>query len=310
MKEHHPKAGLGKLCRLFGLSRQAYYQSQNRQADEALKEAVVLDMVREIRVKMPRIGTLKLHHMLKDDFKAHHICLGRDGFRSLLREHNLLVKPRKRYYVRTTDSDHPYHKWDDLLATISLSGPHQLWVSDITYLRSTKDGFLYLSLITDSYSRKIVGHHLSLSLSARGCVSALNKSIAQLPKQDRAKLIHHSDRGIQYCCDQYVSLLQSKGIGISMTQNGSPYDNALAERMNGILKTELGLDALFRDYGAALRAVNNAIDTYNSMRPHCSWKLDTPDKVHSRAPNPGDQPINPKQLSKQTSRKPKSVSLQ
>jgi transposase InsO family protein len=294
---------------LFGLSRQAYYQSQSRQADEALKEAIVLDMVRELRVKMPRLGTIKLHHMLKDDLKAHHISLGRDGLRSLLRDHNLLVKPRKRYYVRTTDSDHPYHKWDDLLGTISLSGPHQLWVSDITYLRTARDGFLYLSLITDSYSRKIVGYHLSLSLSARGCISALNKSISQLPKQNTGGLIHHSDRGIQYCCDQYVSLLQSKGIGISMTQNGSPYDNALAERMNGILKTELGLDAVFRDYGAALRAVNNAINTYNRMRPHHSWKLLTPDHIHDRPPNPSDQPINPKQLSKQTTRKPKSVSL-
>lgn len=309
MKEHHPKAGLGKLCRLFGISRQAYYQSQSRQADEALKEALVLDMVREIRVMMPRIGALKLHFMLGKQLKAHHISLGRDSFRNLLRDHNLLVKPRKRYYVRTTDSDHHYRKWDDLLGTISLSGPHQLWVSDITYLRSTKDGFLYLSLITDSYSRKIVGHHLSLSLSARGCVSALNKSIAQLPKQGRATLIHHSDRGIQYCCEQYVSLLQSKGIGISMTQSGSPYDNALAERMNGILKDELGLEAVFQDYGAALRAVSNAIDIYNRMRPHYSWKLLTPEHVHNRIPNLSDQPINPKQLSKQTSRKPKSVLL-
>src|ERR1043165_8180233 len=130
MKEHHPKAELGKLCGLFGISRQAYYQSQSRQNDEALKEAVALEMVREIRVKMPRIGTLKLHHMLKADFKAHNISLGRDAFRTLLRDNNLLVKPRKRYYVRTTDSDHPYHKWNDLLGTISLSGPHQLWVSD------------------------------------------------------------------------------------------------------------------------------------------------------------------------------------
>ena len=309
MKEHHPKAGPGTLCKLFGLSRQAYYQSQTRQNDKALKDAVVIDMVKEIRVKMPRIGALKLHHMLKEDLRAHHISLGRDGLRTLLRDHNLLVKPRKRYYVRTTDSDHPYHKWDDLLGTISLSGPHQLWVSDITYLRSTRDGFLYLSLITDSYSRKIVGHHLSLSLSARGCLSALAKSIAQLPKQNRSTLIHHSDRGIQYCCDQYVSLLQAEGIGISMTQSGSPYDNALAERINGILKTELGLDAEFPDYGAALRAVNNAIDTYNRIRPHCSWNMLTPDQVHSRTPNPGHQPINPKQLSMQSSRKPKSVSL-
>lgn len=281
MKEHHPKAELGKLCGLFGMSRQAYYQSQSRQNDEALKEAVALDMVREIRVKMPRIGTLKLHHMLKADFKAHNIGLGRDAFRTLLRDHNLLVKPRKRHYVRTTDSDHPYHKWDDLLGTLSLSGPHQLWVSDITYLRSSKDRFLYLSLITDSYSRKIVGHHLSLTLSARGCVGALRKSIAQLPKQNSATLIHHSDRGIQYCCDQYVSLLQAAGIGISMTQTGSPYDNALAERMNGILKTELGLNVDFQDYGSALRAVNSAIDTYNRIRPHHSWNMLTPDQVHS-----------------------------
>ena len=310
MKEYHPKAGLQSLCRLFGASRQAWYKLQARQDDTTLQQALILDMVKQIRSIMPRIGCDKLRFMLKEELSSHHIRIGRDGFRNLLKSHNMLVKGRKRYYVRTTDSNHPFRKWPDLRGTIMLTGPGQLWVSDITYLRTKEDGFLYLSLITDSYSRKIVGHHLSHSLKAKGCISALSSALKQLPEGGLGgPLIHHSDRGFQYCCPQYVTMLTENRIAISMTEKSSPYENPLAERINGILKTELGISEVFKDYGAALMAVSSAISIYNNIRPHKSWDMLTPGLVHSLPPDPKIQPINPKQLSKQSARKPKSVVL-
>ena len=295
MKHYYPKAGLGELCRLFGFSRQAYYKATALKEQQAIKEALIVDLVREQRSIMPRIGALKLHYLLSPDLQAHHIHIGRDRFRALLRDNALLLRPRKRYSVRTTDSRHPYYKWTDLTAGLIVEGPHRLWVSDITYLRTKEEGFLYLSLITDAFSRKIIGHHLSQSLSAKGCVRALCKAIAQLPEGAVKGLVHHSDRGIQYCCSDYVSVLQREGIAISMTQNGSPYENATAERINGILKTELGLGMELENYSAAIRAVSTAIDTYNRLRPHLSLDMLTPQQVHhSSGPHP-NQPINPKQ---------------
>lgn len=158
---------------------------------------------------------------------------------------------------------------------MQITAPEQLWVSDITYLR-TSDRFIYLSLITDAYSRKIVGHHLSQQLKAQGCLIALNKAISS--RTTNGDLIHHSDRGIQYCCEPYVSLLQQNSIAISMTQSGSPYDNAVAERVNGILKTELELDRTFKTYSDAVAVVHQAIDAYNRIRPHMSISNLTPIK--------------------------------
>ena len=152
-------------------------------------------------------------------------------------------------------------------------------MSDITYL-TTQNGFIYLSLITDAYSRKIVGYHLSQHLKAQGCLIALHKAISSL--SSNACVIHHSDRGIQYCCDTYIETLQNNNIAISMTQNGSPYDNAIAERINGILKTELDLDKNFANYGAAVSVVHEAIDAYNRIRPHMSCGNLTPEKAHQQ----------------------------
>ena len=298
MKEHYPHVGLARLCGLFGASRQAYYQHLSREADTHVREGVILAMVKTIRTQIKKSGTIKIHKALSEDLKKHNVYMGRDRFHILLRDNDLLIKPRKKYYVRTTDSNHRYRKWPDLTAELKVTAPHQLWVSDITYLRTKDDGFLYLSLITDGFSRKIVGHHLSHSLSARGCISALNKAIAQLPCGSMP--VHHSDRGVQYCCDRYVAVLQSRAIAISMTQSGSPYENAMAERVNGILKTEFDLDSTFKDYREAVRAVSRAIDIYNRVRPHFSCALRTPEHTHQMHPKPQIQPINPKQLSKQT----------
>lgn len=276
MKQLYPALGLDLLCRLFGKSRQAFYDHANRNTNELLQKAVILDLVNLVRSRLPKTGGLKLMHILQDDFKAHNIRIGRDCFFRLLKENNLLVKSKKRF-VKTTMSQHRFKKWPDLTTNLQLIAPQQVWVCDITYL-STQKGFVYLSLVTDAYSRKIIGYHLSQYLKASGCLIALNKAIDTLDRN--AKVIHHSDRGIQYCCDEYVNTLQAHCIKISMTQNGSPYDNAIAERVNGILKTELGLDKLFIDYRQAVAFVNLAVDAYNRLRPHMSCENMTPNYAH------------------------------
>jgi len=242
-----------------------------------MREALVIEKVAQIRKLQPRIGCIKLHRMVKDDLGEHHIFIGRDRFCKLMRDLNLQVKRRKKY-VQTTNSNHRYRKWPDLTPGLQLTAPEQLAVSDITYLK-TKKGSVYLSLITDAYSRKIIGHHLSQYLKAEGCLIALDKAIRSLNNKG-SRLIHHSDRGIQYCCNAYVHKLQEHHIKISMTQNGSPYENALAERINGILKTELGLGNLFDSYSQAVAATHQAIDTYNRLRPHMSCGYLTPSQAH------------------------------
>ena len=278
MKRYYPRMGLQKLCRLFGKTRQAFYDHQWRDTDEKFQEALILDLVKRIRVILPRVGGLKLLFMLQDDFRAHGISIGRDSFFTLLRKHGLLIKP-KRKYARTTWSSHHYHKWPDLIQGLEPQSAQQVWFSDITYLR-TRHGFVYLSLITDGWSHKIVGYHLSQYLRAQGCLIALDKAIGSLQNKLGLSLIHHSDRGIQYCCDAYVSKLKQEGISISMTQSGSPYDNPVAERVNGILKHELELENTFKNYSQAVAATHSAIDRYNRIRPHFSCSKLTPEKAH------------------------------
>jgi len=279
MKAMYPSVGVAKLCGLFGKTRQAFYDHCWRNCGDQLQQGLVVELVTKVREQLPCIGGLKLFYILKKDFLSHNITMGRDSFFKLLKEHNLLVK-RKRRYVRTTDSNHMFRKWPDLTRDLKIKSAQQLWVSDITYLR-TENGFIYLSLITDAFSRKIVGYHLSQHLKVQGCLVALNKAIGSLSNPDG--LIHHSDRGIQYCCEPYVAVLQSHGIRISMTQTGSPYENALAERVNGILKTELQLDRTFSNYSAAVPEVHKAIDLYNRLRPHMSCNYQTPGQVHIQA---------------------------
>jgi transposase InsO family protein len=264
-------------CRLFGKSRQAWYKIHQRGDRNRLQEELVLQWVREIRSTLPRVGGIKLFFLIKNRLTEHNIKMGRDGLYRLLREHELLIVPRRKY-VRTTQSWHHYKKWPDLLQDYRPHGPDQVWVSDITFLR-TVNGFIYLSLITDAYSRVITGYHLSQYLKASGCIAALTKALKSRRNPD-TELIHHSDRGIQYCCDDYVQLLQKNDIRISMTQSGSPYDNAIAERVNGILKQEFGLDQTFKSYNEAIEPVAKAVYTYNHIRPHFSCDLKTPVQKH------------------------------
>lgn len=276
MKQHFANAGLQKLCGLFGKTRQAYYDQGWRSSDDRLQEELIVNLVKAQRVYLPKVGGLKLLYLLRANFILHGIKIGRGSFFKLLRRNGLLIK-RKRRYIQTTDSNHPYTKWPDLTKSFTLKAAEQLWVSDITYIR-TESGFVYLSLVTDAYSKKIVGYHLSQHLRAQGCIIALNKALKPLSQPN--KLIHHSDRGIQYCCDAYVSILKQHDIRISMTQTGSPYDNAVAERVNGILKDEWSLDKVFSSYSAAVAEVHAAVDSYNRLRPHMSCGNLTPQQAH------------------------------
>ena len=277
MKNQLSGVSFNDTCRLFGKSRQAWYKIHQRGDRNRLQEELVLQWVLEIRSTLPRVGGIKLYFLIKDRLTEHNIKMGRDGLYRLLREHDLLIVPRRKY-VRTTQSWHHYKKWPDLLQDYRPYGPDQVWVSDITFLR-TVNGFIYLSLITDAYSRVITGYHLSQYLKASGCIAALTKALKSRRNPD-TELIHHSDRGIQYCCDDYVQLLQKNDIRISMTQFGSPYDNAIAERVNGILKQEFGLDQTFKSYNEAIEPVAKAVYTYNHIRPHFSCDLKTPVQKH------------------------------
>lgn len=225
------------------------------------------------------MGARKLYRLLHADLSRLGSGLGRDKFFDLLRRHGLLVE-RRRKYVYTTQSYHRFHKYDNLLQGRAAVKPHEVWVSDITYVRIQK-GFVYLFLITDAYSRKIVGWELSDNLGIKSAVKALKMALRQCPATK--ELIHHSDRGIQYCSYEYVGKLKAKGISISMAEAGNCYENAMAERVNGILKDEYGLDEIFYDYWQALSSVKEAIKSYNEYRPHWSLGLEIPADVHKAA---------------------------
>lgn len=216
--------------------------------------------------------------MLYDDLQSVG-KIGRDKFITILGKYNLLVVPKKSF-TRTTNSFHRFYKYKNLLYDKTIDGSNQCWVSDITYLR-TQTGFVYLFLITDYYSRKIVGWDVSASLSIEGAIIALNKAIKQRNKQSY-HMIHHSDRGIQYCSNSYVDLLLRNKIKISMTEQNHCYENAKAERVNGILKNEFLLDSTFSNHTMARKAAKEAIQTYNELRPHWSLNLQTPSQVHKK----------------------------
>lgn len=229
-----------------------------------------------LRKQMPRLGTRKLHYLLQQD--PVHGYIGRDWLFRFLRQQGLLVE-RKRKYVKTTDSTQWRRQHSNLVKYRRPSAPEQLWVADITYL-STKAGYRYLHLLTDAYSKKIMGYALSQDMSASNTISALKSALQQ--RQYDHPLIHHSDRGLQYCSTLYTTLLQKAGISISMTQDGSPYDNAVAERVNGILKQEYALDELFEDEQSLRIQLGRAVSSYNNQRPHWSCYLFTPEQMHQQ----------------------------
>ena len=232
----------------------------------------------QYRKYQKRIGTRKLLEEMDDFLKEHHFQIGRDAMFDLLAERGLLVNRRKRRGCITTLSKHRFKKYPNIIRDFIPIAPNQLWVSDITYIH-LPNGFAYLSLITDAYSRKIVGFFLSKDLTANGPLSALKMALNA--NQNINELIHHSDRGVQYCCDAYVKLLNTHVVKISMTENGDPLENAIAERVNGILKQEL-LKEIFNDFKTAQKDVAVACSTYNYLRPHGSIDNLKPAEAHQQ----------------------------
>ena len=279
MKMQSCSRGLREFCRLLGYSPQAYYQYQKSLGKRVLAEDLLVQQVLYHRIPQRIIGGRKLHEMMTPFMEDHDIYIGRDSLFDLLRDNNLLNGKRKRSQPRTTDSNHWMRRYPDLIRNIKLSRADELWVSDITYVHLTKKKFAYLSLVTDAYSRKIVGFCMNKDLSAEGPVAALEMALKA--RMSNEPLIHHSDRGSQYCADGYITLLKSGTINISMTQSGNPRDNAIAERVNGILKQEL-LEEAYPNIRKAQQSAVIAIDIYNSIRPHSSVDMMTPEKAHTQ----------------------------
>jgi transposase InsO family protein len=266
--------------KLAGYSRQAYYKAQKQENNKEIENDIVLELVRRIRKDMPRAGGRKLCIMVQEESQKNGISIGRDKFFGLLREHNMLVKRKKRY-VKTTDSRGFWNRFKNKVKEKTISKPGEVWVSDITYI-NTKKGFAYLALITDAFSRKIVGYDVSNSLSREICIKALQMAFEKegYQKNVNTGLCHHSDRGSQYNSDDYVNLLKGYHVEISMTENGDPYENALAERMNGTLKVEWLYDLKLRDLDHAKQTVDQIIDLYNNKRLHSALGMKTPSFIH------------------------------
>ena len=264
------------VCDCFNLKRDAYYKYNRRVKQRKSFEQQLLHMVQKRRKSLPREGIRKLMKSLNQNFEKQQLKVGRDTLFNVLIEHNMLTL-RKKYSSRTTNSYHRFYKYNNIIKDIEVNRSNQVWASDITYIRTLK-GFCYLALITDMHSRKIVGYDLSDSLELNGCVRALNKAVYQAKKIKR--LIHHSDRGIQYCSNIYTQILKRKKIGISMTEENHCYENAMAGRVNGILKDEFYLDQTFINVAHAKRAAKNAIKLYNEIRLHLSLDFKTPNMVY------------------------------
>lgn len=263
----------------MGQSRQAYYQGQQRHTQREQRAETVVQLVRDQRIRQPRMGTRKLHHVLSQPLAQAGIRLGRDALFDVLRNAAMLVPPRRAYH-KTTDSHHRFRRHPNLLKAgenqVQATASEQVWVADITYL-PTADKFVYLSLVSDAYSRKIVGWHVHDSLQTEPMAKALKMALRA--RQSDQRLVHHSDRGIQYCSSYYQAIHQRHGLQCSMTDGYDCYQNALAERINGILKTELLLQRPV-DLEQARRMVRESVQIYNVERPHLSLKMQTPDAVH------------------------------
>jgi putative transposase len=263
----------------MGLSRQAYYQDRQRHRERASRVQTLVQLVREQRLSQPRLGTRKLHHVLRQPLEQMGLHIGRDALFDVLRHARLLVRPTRAYH-KTTDSHHRFRRHPNLLKPgeqqVSINASEQVWVADITYL-PTAEKFVYLSLVTDAYSRKIVGWHVHQSLQTEEVAQALRMALRQRHSDQR--LVHHSDRGIQYCSSYYQRIHERHGLSCSMTDGYDCYQNALAERVNGILKGEFLLQRAV-NLEQARQMVEQSVRIYNTQRPHLSLKMQTPDAVH------------------------------
>lgn len=261
------------------MSRQNYYKAHSCRQRKEVDERLVRELVESERAQQPRLGGLKLHSMLKGQLAAADVSIGRDRFFEALRNQALLLEPLPKA-PRTTNSNHSLPVFTNLIKDLEITAPNQVWVSDITYIRTHED-FVYLSLITDKYSRKVVGYHVGKTLQTRDSLKALHMAMAQLP--EGVHPIHHSDRGCQYCSHEYVKALKERGMGISMTEEDHCAENAMAERVNGILKQEYFLNYTFQNVRQVCKAVEEAVWLYNNRRPHRSLELSTPEYIHKKA---------------------------
>jgi transposase InsO family protein len=262
---------------LFGINRQIYYRSTKRSRTSKNKAEQVVELVENIRMKMPKIGGRKLYFMLNEPLKT--LKIGRDKFFNILKANHLLITPKRSYHI-TTNSHHRFRKHKNLVLDYQITKPNQVWVADITYIGNRKNPS-YLSLITDAYSKKIVGHHVAENLTTEGSLLALKKAINTTELKELS-LIHHSDRGLQYCSDEYQKNLEKNNIKCSMTQNSDPYENAVAERINGILKQEFNIDKFDVETKIKRKIVEESIEIYNELRPHFSNHYLTPNQMHKQ----------------------------
>ena len=265
------------FCELFGFSKQAYYKHQSYNKISDLRTLKLRDSVLELRRQIPRLGVRKLHYLLNLQSSIH---IGRDKLFSVLRDEGLLIC-KKRKYTITTNSKHWLRKYPNLIKDICLERPEQLWVADITYI-DTYEGNAYLHLVTDAYSKQIMGYELCANMEAVSTLKALKMALGKRT-YTASKLIHHSDRGLQYCSKLYTDCLKGSRINISMTENGDPYENAIAERVNGILKDEFGLSDKFENIRQAKELTRQSIEIYNQLRPHLSCSLLTPNQMHQQS---------------------------
>jgi putative transposase len=264
-------------CQVFGVDRQVYYRAVRRKQHKVDIAGEVVRLVEHIRQSMPRIGAKKLYYLLTDKLKM--LKVGRDKFIAILRANHLLIKPKRQYHV-TTNSYHRFRKHKNLILDLTIHRPGQVWVADITYIGS-KTMPCYLSLITDAYSKKVMGYFVADDLTTPSSINALKMALKQRENKDLA-VIHHSDRGVQYCADLYQQVLLKNNIQCSMTQDSDPYENAVAERINGILKQEFMIDQIGKTIDVIRRVVKESIDIYNQKRPHFSNHLLTPNQMHQQ----------------------------
>jgi transposase InsO family protein len=269
------------------MTRQNYYVRRRRRRRREVDAELVAGLVRQQRQWQPRLGGRKLRVVLGPALAEAGVRLGRDRFFEVLRERDLLVRPRRAERPRTTHSRHALPVFTNLIKDLQVSRPNEVWVGDLTYLRS-EEGFMFLALVTDKSSRHIVGYHCGDSLESLGCQRALQMALEQLP--EGVQPIHHTDRGSQYCCHEYVKLATSRGLSLSMTESDHCAENALAERMNGILKSEYLLDQCFQTKAQVRQAVDQAIWLYGARRPHAALGYRFPAQVHARGLPPAPPP--------------------
>ncbi len=262
-------------CNLFGIDRQVYYRRIKRKINKEAKAIEVVSMINQVRKTMPRLGGKKSYHILMDDLKS--MKIGRDKLFDILRANHLLIQPKRRYHV-TTNSHHHFRKHQNQILDLEINRPDQVWVSDITYI-GKREKPCYLSIVTDAYSKKIMGYYVADNMNTESSVKALNMAIKQR-KNNKMPLIHHSDRGLQYCANDYQNTLIKNGILPSMPQNSDPYENAVAERINGILKQEFMIDKYNLDLKMMKQIVKESVNIYNELRPHYSNYMLTPNKMH------------------------------